>query len=84
MSETNDIACREVVELLTEYLEEALDAVDRARLDEHLAGCGGCTAVLAQLRDTIRLTGTLTEDDLPAPLRDSVRDAFLAWRGRSA
>jgi predicted anti-sigma-YlaC factor YlaD len=80
MSENNDMACREVVELLTEYLEEALGAADRARLEEHVSGCGGCTNALAQMRETIRLTGTLTEQDLPDPLRDSIRDAFLTWR----
>jgi anti-sigma factor RsiW len=84
MSEANDIACREVVELLTDYLEEALGAPDRRRLEEHVSACGGCTNALAQMRETIRLTGTLTEDDLPAPLRGSIRDAFLAWRGGTA
>ena len=84
MSEQGTIACREVVELLTEYLEEALGANDRARLEEHLAGCGGCAAALAQMRETIRLSGTLTEDDLPTPFRDSIRDAFLAWRRGTA
>jgi anti-sigma factor RsiW len=84
MSEIDSIACRDVVELLTEYLEEALGAADVARLEAHVAECGGCTAALAQMRETIRLTGTLTEDDLPVPLRDSIRDAFLAWRGETA
>ena len=45
--------CRELVELLTEYLEEALPAAERARLEAHLAACDDCTAFLVQLLETI-------------------------------
>ncbi|MDP9330225.1 MAG: zf-HC2 domain-containing protein [Actinomycetota bacterium] len=79
MSERNDIACRQVVELLTDYLEDALAPGDRARLEEHLSGCGGCTRVLSQLRETIALTGTLTEEQLPAELRDGLLATFRGW-----
>jgi hypothetical protein len=79
MSEPNDIACRQVVELLTEYLEEAMAPEDRIRLEEHLSGCGGCSRVLSQLRETIALTGTLSEDQLPAELRDGLLAMFRGW-----
>jgi len=42
--------CRQVVELMTDYLEGALSAVERARFEDHIAGCDGCRAYLAQLR----------------------------------
>ena len=38
--------CREVVELMTDYLEGALSAIDRHRFEEHIAGCDGCRAYL--------------------------------------
>ena len=44
--------CRQVVELMTDYLDGALSAGDRARFEEHMAGCDGCRAYLAQLRTT--------------------------------
>jgi anti-sigma factor RsiW len=73
------IACRELVTLVTDYLEDRLPAVDRARFDAHIAGCRNCTAYLAQMRETIRLTGQLREEEIPP----EVRDALLAvLRGR--
>ena len=74
------LTCQELVELVTDYLEGALDAVDRARFEEHLAMCSGCRAYVEQLRTTLRLTGTLTEAALSPHLRDDLLGAFRAWR----
>ena len=74
------IECRDLVELVTDYLEGALPLGELDRLEAHLAGCEGCTRYLAQLRTTIRLTGMLHEDDLPAEGRDELLAAFRAWR----
>lgn len=49
------IRCRELVELVTAYLDEALLAHDRAGVEAHLAQCDGCTAYLEQFRATIAL-----------------------------
>jgi anti-sigma factor RsiW len=73
--------CRALVELVTDYLEGALPDEERARIDAHLAGCDGCTAYLEQMRTTIRLTGMLTEDQIPAEARDALLGAFREWRG---
>ena len=61
------ISCQELVELVTDYVEGALGAADLRRFEEHLAVCEGCRHYLDQLRATIRLTGTLTIDDLSPP-----------------
>ena len=74
------MTCQELVELITGYLEEALPTTERARVDEHLAGCGGCTAYLEQLRTTIRITGMLTEEQVPPEARDALLEAFRGWR----
>ena len=66
---------------MTDYLEGALDGTTRRRVDEHLAACPGCTAYLDEMRVTIRLTGTLTERDLGAPVRDSLLDFRGLRRG---
>ena len=52
-----ELACRQVVELVTAYLDDALDPVDRERFEEHLVFCDGCANYLEQMRATIRLTG---------------------------
>jgi anti-sigma factor RsiW len=76
----DDLACAEAVELVTAYLEGALDPAARARIDEHLADCPGCTIYLEQMRQTIATTGRLAESDVPEPFRERLRDAFRGWQ----
>jgi anti-sigma factor RsiW len=54
------VTCIELVELVTDYLEDSMPADERARFDEHISGCEGCTTYLEQFRITIRLTGMPT------------------------
>lgn len=77
---TASMTCRELVELVTDYLEGALATPDRERIDAHLAGCGGCSEYLAQMRETIRLTGALREEDVPVDGRDQLLAVFRDWR----
>ena len=72
-----DLLCVEFVEVVTDYLEGALSARDRARLEAHLSACHGCTRYLAQIRTTIELTGRLSTDDVDA-LGPAARDELLA------
>ena len=62
----DDLACIELVELVTPYLEGSLDPVTVGRIDRHLAGCGGCHRYVEQMRATIALAGRLLPDDVPA------------------
>jgi predicted anti-sigma-YlaC factor YlaD len=80
MSEDVGITCREIVELTTEYLEDALPEFRRRRFEEHLALCRGCVNYLEQMRETIRLTGLITEDGIPPDQRDELLAAFRSWR----
>jgi anti-sigma factor RsiW len=74
------LTCRELVELVTDYVEGALSPPDAVRFEQHLSGCDGCTAYLTQMRETIRLTGTLAEGDLDPRARDALLAAFRDWR----
>jgi anti-sigma factor RsiW len=78
---TPGLTCHEVVELVTDYLEDALPPEDRRRVEEHLSTCDGCTRYLAQMRETIRLTGMLTEDQIPDEQKAALLDAFRGWAG---
>ena len=71
--------CRDLVEAVTAYLEDAMSPEDRLRFDEHLAACDGCTNYLAQIRETIRLTGTLDPETLPSEQRTALQAVFRAW-----
>ena len=64
MNAVEALSCQELVELVTDYLEGALAPGDLRRFEEHIEGCGKCTTYLAQMRETIRVTGTLTPEDL--------------------
>jgi anti-sigma factor RsiW len=76
--------CRQVVELMTDYLDGALSAGDRARFEEHIAGCDGCRAYLAQLRTTREVVGRLAEESMPKSVEDELVEAFRSWKGKSA
>lgn len=75
----DDLSCRELVEIVTDYLEGAMPPEGRARVDRHLRGCPGCTTYIEQMRETIRLTGRLREDDVPGPAREALLRAFRGW-----
>jgi predicted anti-sigma-YlaC factor YlaD len=75
-----ELSCREVVEILGDYLEGAMAPEDRVRLEHHLADCEGCAAYLEQLRVTIRLSGRLSEDAVSAEGMAPLLEAFRAWR----
>ena len=73
---SDELACRDVVELLSDYLEGALDPTTSAHLETHLAGCDGCTMILDQLRETVRRSGELTEDAVSPEQRVTLQTAF--------
>lgn len=73
------LTCHEVVDIITDYLEDALPPADRRRVEEHLAICDGCTTYLEQMRETIRLTGMLTEEQIPEEQKQELLEAFRTW-----
>jgi predicted anti-sigma-YlaC factor YlaD len=74
------LTCQELVELVTDYLEGALDAEQQTRFEAHLAGCRGCTNYLEQMRQSIQLMGRLTEESLPTSARDELLALFRNWK----
>ena len=80
LSRKDPLACQEVVELVTDYLEGALRRGERRRFEAHLADCPHCTAYLEQMRATIRLTGRLGPDDLSPAMREDLGEVFRRWR----
>jgi len=79
MKLSRELACRDIVELVTAYLEDALDARDRERFEEHLVFCDGCGAYLEQMRATVRVTGHV-DGVLPEELETRLLEAFRGWR----
>ncbi len=75
-----DLSCRELVELVTEYLEAKLPADERTRFELHLGYCGPCRTYLEQLRQVLSASGRLTEDELAPEVQASLLGAFRAWK----
>jgi anti-sigma factor RsiW len=75
-----DLTCRELVELVSDYVEGALDRRTRSRFERHIAGCPHCTDYVEQMRETIRLTGMLSEEQLEPRARDELLAAFRSWK----
>jgi anti-sigma factor RsiW len=81
-----ELDCDELVELVTEFLDGALDAATERRVVEHLSRCDGCTTYVEQFRATVDTLGHLPAEqvaDLPAAKRDALLAAFREQRGRS-
>ena len=74
-----DLTCKELVELVTGYLDGSVRGRRRRRFESHLAGCDGCTRYLRQMEATIRLTGTLTEEQVTEEQRAVLLAAFRGW-----
>lgn len=74
------LACREMVELITSYLEGRLSADDRFRFERHLSLCPNCTAYLEQMRVTIALAGRIRPEQLAPTKREELVALFRDWR----
>jgi len=75
-----DLTCKELVELITGYLEGTLRGRRLRRFESHLAACDGCTRYLAQMEMTIRVTGTLTQEQVTDEQREVLLAAFRDWK----
>lgn len=71
--------CDEFVELVTAFLDDALDPGTEARFIEHLALCEGCERYLDQFRATIDELGHLPPETLSPETRDALLGAFRDW-----
>lgn len=79
-----DLTCQELVELVTEYLEDEMSPEARGRFDAHLRGCEGCRRYVEQMRQTMALTGQLTEQDVAPAAEQTLLEVFRDWkRGES-
>ena len=73
---SDDLSCQELVELVTDYIEDRLPASLRTRFEMHLSYCEPCRIYLAQMRETVTLAGRLSEEALPAGAKEALLAAF--------
>lgn len=82
MSKADELSCKELVELVTNYLEGRLDPSEAGRFEAHLQQCEGCANYLDQMRRTIVVTGSLSEESMGERVRNDLIGAFRAWKQR--
>jgi predicted anti-sigma-YlaC factor YlaD len=79
MRRDRELTCAQLVELVTDYLENALSPEDLERVEEHLVFCDGCTNYLEQMRATVAASGRVRAEDIPPELQERLVTAFRAW-----
>ena len=77
--EFEQLSCRELVELVTDYFEGVLSVEERERVERHLEICQGCHTYVEQMRQTIELTGRLTVEDVSPEAELALLEAFRTW-----
>ena len=73
---TRDLPCQQIVELVTDYLEGALDDDAVRRFEEHLALCPGCETYLSQMKETASRLGEIPVESLSAETQATLLSAF--------
>jgi anti-sigma factor RsiW len=73
------MSCRELVELVTDYVEGRLDAERLARFEEHLAACPACVVYVEQFRQTIAELGRIPPESLSPEVEEGLLAAFRDW-----
>lgn len=75
-----ELTCRELVELVSDYIERRLPLADRTRFEMHLCYCAPCKVYLKQIRATIETAGRIAEDDLSPRSRETLLATFRDWK----
>jgi predicted anti-sigma-YlaC factor YlaD len=77
---TTSLTCRELVELVTDYLEGVLPESERARFAEHIDCCGWCLKYTAQMRETVQVVGHVEPETVPPDVEAQLLSAFRSWK----
>lgn len=80
----DDVACRELVERITELLDGSLPADEQAAIDSHLAECPGCVTAVEQFRQTVEVLGHLRGEDVRQLEPEVVDNLLEAFRRRTS
>jgi predicted anti-sigma-YlaC factor YlaD len=73
------LSCKQITELVTDYLEGRMSLADRMRFQMHVGMCKHCRAYLRQMKVTIETLGQLPDEPMPDDVRDELRKRFADW-----
>jgi anti-sigma factor RsiW len=82
LSTASEISCAELVEIITDYLEETMQEGECRRFEAHLDECPYCANYLEQMRQTIAALGELSEESIAPDAREALLETFRGWRSQ--
>jgi hypothetical protein len=77
--DSTTLTCQEVVELVTEFLGDSMNAEDRVRLEQHLLVCPPCTLHLGQMKATLDYAARLRTEAAPGEIHQELIERFRRW-----
>ncbi len=75
-----ELTCKELTELITDYLEERLPRSEQVRFEQHLSVCSACVTYLDQMRLTIKTLGARPRIEIPQAIESNLLQAFRRWK----
>jgi predicted anti-sigma-YlaC factor YlaD len=75
------LTCRDIAEIVTDYLEGRLSLVDRIRFHLHLGFCRDCRRYLRQMRQTVRRLGKIPDEAVPPDIQEELLRRFRGTKG---
>ncbi len=80
MITSDKLTCREVVELVTDYLEASLSQEKQVQFEEHVAHCPGCIAYIDQVQQTIGMLRKLSDAPVFPETKEELVQIFQQWK----
>ena len=77
---SDELTCKEIVELVTDYLEQTLVSEMRARFEEHVRECPGCQTYIEQVQQTISMLHRLAEEPTLPGTKEELLEIFRNWK----
>jgi anti-sigma factor RsiW len=76
------IECRQIADLLSDYLDGTLPKPTRELLEWHIEGCGPCVAFVNTYRGTINAATKLKDVEIPSELKQRLLAVLRNQRDR--
>lgn len=74
------LTCRELTEVITDYLEGRMSFMDRLRFRAHVGMCRNCRAYLDQMKHTVHTLGGLPPEAVPPEVQAELLARFRDWK----
>ena len=78
------VTCREVAELLIDFVEGTLPEMQMITLQQHICACPPCMFYMETYQDTIEATHALPEEPLPEEFEKRLRVVLAEWEAKYA